>query len=166
MVGTNALRKGTPNNVKWESEHQEAFLKLKDCITSAPILKTPDFTRPFLLQTDASDYAVGAALLQEFDDGLHPVAFASEKLQPRETRYSVIERECVAIICGIQKFDMYQYGKEFILCTDHSALQYIHKKKPENSRLLRWFLFLQNYRFKMRAIKGTENVLSDFLSRM
>lgn len=90
----------------------------------------------------------------------------AKKLQPRETKYSVIERECLAVIFGIQKFDVYLYRKEFILCTDHSALQYIHKKKPENSRLLRWYLFLQTYSFKIRVIKGKENLLSDFLSRM
>lgn len=77
---TNALREGTPHNVNWENEHLESFSKLKECITSAPVLKAPDFTRPFILQTDASDHAVGAALLQEFHDGLLPVAFVSKKV--------------------------------------------------------------------------------------
>ena len=133
---------------------------------SEPVLRTPDFRLPFLVQTDASERAIGAALLQRFDDGLFPVAFASRKLQPRETRYSVGEKECLAIIFALKKFDRYLYGKEFILYTDHSSLTYLQNKKPENSRLLRWSLFLENYKFQVKSIKGKENVLADFLSRL
>ncbi|KAK3859064.1 hypothetical protein Pcinc_034787 [Petrolisthes cinctipes] len=82
---TDLLRKGSPSKLRWESKHQEAFELLKRSISSSPILRTPDFTRPFVVQTDASDCAEGAALLQEFSDGMFPVAFASRKLQPRET---------------------------------------------------------------------------------
>lgn len=119
-----------------------------------------------MVQTDASDYAIGAALLQESDGVLLPVAFASRKLQTQETRYSVIEKEGLAMILGIRKFERYLYGQEFILCTDHAALGYIQRCKPENSRVLRWSLYLQIYKFTVKVIKGTENVLSDYLSRL
>lgn len=162
---TDLLRRGSPNKLRWESKHQVSFELLKRSITSSPILRTPDFARPFVVQTDASDTAVGAALLQ-FSNGLFPVAFASRKLQPRETRYSVIERECLAVVFAIKIFERELYGKEFQLCTDHSSLQYLQKKSPDNARLLRWSVFLQNFAFVIKAIPEKENVLSDFLIRM
>ena len=139
---------------------------MKKLITTIPILRSPDFARPFVLHTDASDYAIGAALMQEYDGSLFPVGFVSRKLQPREIRYSVVEKEALAFVFAFNKFDRFLFGKEFIVCTDNSALQYINNKKSENSRLLRWSLFLQNYKFTVKAIKGKENVLADFLSRM
>ena len=163
---TTLLQKKQPNVLKWNEEHESAFRILKKAIVSEPMLRTPDFSLPFLVQTDASETAIGAALLQKFGNDVLPVAFASRKLQPRETRYTVGERECLAIIFALKKFDRYLYNKEFILYTDHSSLTSLKQKSPENSRLLRWSLFLENYKFQVKAIKGKENVLADFLSRM
>ena len=128
----------------------------------SPILWLPDFDRQFILQADASDLGVGAALLQRYEDGLFPIAYASKKLLPREKNYSVIERECLAIVFGIRKFQKYLYGAEFVLQTDHAPLSYIQKCKIEK---MRWALFLQNYQFKAEAIKGSDNVCADYLSR-
>ena len=85
-------------------------------------MRLPDFARPFIVQTDASDTGVGAALLQNFDDGLFPVAHARKKLLQREKNYSVIERECLAIVFAVQKYQKYLYGNEFVLHTDHRPL--------------------------------------------
>ncbi|XP_053400680.1 uncharacterized protein LOC128557380 [Mercenaria mercenaria] len=114
---------------------------------------------------DASDTGVGAALLQRYEDGQCPIAYASKKLLQRERNYSVIERECLSIVFGVKKFQKYLYGSAFILQTDHAPLSYIQKCKVESSRILRWALFLQCYRFKIESIKGTENVCADYLSR-
>lgn len=122
---TNLFQKGQPNKLVWEWKQTDAFDELKRRIISKPVLRSPDFNRPFLVHTDASAHAVGAALLQDFEDGTFPIAYASRKLQPRETRYSVCERECLAIIFTVKKFDMYLYGRPFVLCTDHSSLAYI-----------------------------------------
>jgi len=122
--------------------------------------------RTFILQNDASDTGVVAVLLQEDDEDVkHPVAFASRKLLPRESRYSTIEKECLAIIWDITKFQEYLYGKEFILETDHHPLQYLGKAEYQNGRLMRWALALQPYRFVIKAIHGRENVGADFLNR-
>ena len=83
-----------------------------------------------------------AVLLQEDSAGeKRPIAFASRKLQPRETRYSTIEKECLAIVWGTAKFQEYLYGTEFILETDHSPLQYLRQAKFQNGRLMRWDWF-------------------------
>ena len=84
---------------------------------------------------------------------------------PREKNYSIIERECLAIVFGIRKFQKYLYGIEFVLQTDHVPLSYIQKCKIESGRIMRWALFLQNYQFKVEAMKGSDNVCADHLSR-
>ena len=162
---TDLTRKGQPNNVAWQDEHERSFKTLKDMLTRSPILRLPDFNKQFILQTDASDSGVGAALLQEFDDGIFPIAYASKKLLQREKNYSVIERECLAIVFGIRKFQNFLYGTSFVLQTDHVPLSYIQKCKIESGRIMRWALFLQNYQFRVETIKGSANMCADYLSR-
>jgi len=77
----------------------------------------------------------------------------------------VIDRKCLALVWGILKFQTYLYGREFQLETDHHPLIYMNKCKASNGRIMRWVLALQPYRFVIRAIKGSENVGADFLSR-
>ena len=158
-------KKGEANKVKWTESQQYAFDTLKQLLSSRPILKLPDFTKTFILRTDAADNGLGAVLLQEEDDVKLPVAYASRKLQTREKSYAVIEKECLAVVWGIQKFHRYLYGTEFVLETDHQPLTYLNKSKTENSRLMRWALQLQPYRFRIVAIKGSENIGADYLSR-
>jgi len=124
-----------------------------------------DISKPFILQTDASNVGIGAILLQEEGEVKHPVAIASKKLLPREQNYSTIEREALAIVWGVQKFQNYLMGVNFFLETDHHPLQYLYQAKFQNSRIMRWSLIHQPYRFTVRAIKGSENVGADFLSR-
>ena len=138
---------------------------MKNYVTKPPILRLPNLEKEFILQTDASNDGIGAILMQEDMGVKHPIAFASKKFLPREKNYSTIERECMAIVWGIQKFQTYLYGKRFILETDHQPLQYLQKAKFPNGRLMRWALSLQPFKFTVRAIKGSENVGSDFLSR-
>jgi hypothetical protein len=162
---TDLTKKGSPMNVDWKQEHERAFKVLRDLLTSAPILRLPNLQLPFILRTDASDVGVGAMLLQKHSDGVFPVAFASKKLLQREKNYSVIERECLAIVFGIKKFEKYLYGTDFTIETDHAPLTYIQKFKAESGRLMRWALFLQNYKFRVEAIKGSANIGADYLSR-
>ena len=158
-------QKGQPDRVIWGNPQEAAFNKLKSILTKAPILKLPVLDKAFILQTDASDVGVGAALLQEHDGCLHPVAFASKKLVSRECRYSTVEREALGIFFGITKFGQYLYGREFVLQTDHEPLQYLYRNQGSNNRILRWALALQGYRFRVEAIKGSTNVTADYLSR-
>ena len=125
----------------------------------------PNLQKTFILRTDASNVGIGAVLLQETEEGKFPVAYASRKLLDREVNYSVVEKECLAVIWGVQKFHTYLYGKHFILETDNMPLVYLNKSKESNGRLMRWALLLQAYRFTVVAIKGKNNVGADYLSR-
>ena len=98
MVLTDFTTKNEPNQVKWTPECNSAFEKLKELLCAAPVLRSLEFEKIFILQTDASDRGVGAVLSQRSDDGNdHPVAYYSRKLLPCEVRYSTIEKECLAI---------------------------------------------------------------------
>jgi len=158
--------KKNPNEITWDEARQRAFQELKKRISEPPILRLPDVTQKFILQTDASHIGIGAVLHQEDSAGeKRPIAFASRKLQPQESRDSTIERECLAIVWGITKFQEYLYGSEFLFEKDHQPLQYLRQAKFQNGRLMRWALTLQPYRFLLRATCGRDNVGADCLSR-
>ncbi|KAK6181527.1 hypothetical protein SNE40_009362 [Patella caerulea] len=162
---TDLTRKGQPNKLEWGNAQNNAFISLKQVLSNSPVLRLPDFTKTFILRTDASGTGLGAILLQEFEDGKFPLAYASKKLLPRETRYAIIEKECLALVWGIKRFEEYLYGVEFLVETDHEPLQYLHKAKIANNRIMRWALSIQNFSFIVRAIKGRDNIGADYLSR-
>ena len=153
----------------WSEAHDKALTKAKQLISSAPVLAYYDLHKPVVLQTDASDYGLGGALLQPNDDGkLQPVAFTSSSLNPTEQRYSQIEKECLAICNCFQKFDHWLYGKtDIVVHTDHQPLETI-VKKPLNkapARLQRMLMRLQRYRFKLMYKRGPTLHLADTFSR-
>ena len=159
-------RKGLPNVIVWGDAQEKTYITLKHLLTSQPVLKLPDPDRLYILRTDASDAGIGAILLQEYDGTLYPVSFASKKLTDREKNYSTMEKECLAVVWGVRRFMLYLYGQEFVLQTDHEPLLYINKAKLLNGRIMRWAMFLQNYRIKIESIKGRDNIGADYLSRV
>ena len=162
---TDLTKKAQPNKLIWTEQHETAFRCLKSRISSKPILLLPDVQEEFILRTDASNTGLGAVLFQEVDGVKRPVAYASRKLLPRETKYAAVEKECLAIVWGIEKFAVYLYGRPFILETDHKPLGYLQSARGLNPRLMRWSLSLQPYQFRIRIIKGSQNVGADYLSR-
>ena len=133
---TDLTRKSLPTKIQWNDECEQAFQQLKKQLCSAPVLHSPDFDKPFLLQTDASDRGVGAILSQEDADGNdHPVAYFSRKFLPREQRYSTVEKECLAIKLGFQAFRVYLLGRPFTIQTDHCAHIWLDHLKENNARL-------------------------------
>ena len=97
---TELTRKQQPEQVEWNGRTEHAFQRLKDTLTSAKLMKNPDFTQTFILQTDASNMGVGAVLSQGSEED-QPIAYFSRKLLPRERNYSVVEKECLAVVLGI-----------------------------------------------------------------
>ena len=163
---TDATKKNAPNKVVWEDQQESAYKALKNCLIRNPVLKLPDMSKDFVLRTDASDVGVGAVLMQDHNGELFPIAYASKKFLNREKHYSVIERECLALVWAILKFSVYLYGKAFVLQTDHQPLVYLDKSKFVNARIMRWALFLQSYSFRIESIKGSLNVGADCMSRI
>ena len=163
---TDATKNGAPAKVVWSEAMQQAFDTLKNHLNAEPILQLPDWKKEFVVRTDASDSGVGAVLLQEVDGMLKPITYISKKLLPRETRYSTIEKECLAIVWAVERFQVYLYGREFVLQTDHQPLTFMDKARLTNSRVMRWALTLQPFRFRLESIPGKDNVGADFLSRV
>ena len=164
---TDLTKKYAPTKVAWSEACATAFRKLQELLCSSPVLRSPDFTRSFILQTDASDRGIGAVLSQEDSEGEeHPVAYFSRKLLPREERYSTVEKECLAIKLGIQAFRVYLMGKPFVIQTDHRSLVWLDRLKENNARLTRWSLALQPYQFIVQHRSGRANGNADALSRV
>ena len=103
-------------------------------------------------------------LFQDHDGQLRPIAYHSRKLQGAETRYATVEKECLATVWGVQKFERFLYGQHFVLETDHQPLKFL-QRQPTNPRLIRWALQLQPYSFTVRVIRGIDMHGSDFMSR-
>ncbi|XP_076031117.1 uncharacterized protein LOC143019364 [Oratosquilla oratoria] len=162
----NLLKKSAPNRVSWGETEERAFQQLKSHLCNSPILQLPNPREPFTLRTDASQDAVGAVLLQEQDGWMYPVAYHSRKLRAAERNYSTIERELLGVVDGIKKFQFYLYGGKFVLETDHMPLEHLKPSKTANARLTRWGLYLQQFDYTLRYIKGNENVGADLLSRL
>lgn len=129
------------------------------------VLETLDFESYFILQTDASDRALGAVLSQEINGISRPVAYVSRKLDPQERRYAMVERDCLAIKCGVDYFWYYLLGHEFTLITDHAPLRWLKNKQTDNARITRWALTLQPFHFNIVYKPGKTNTVANFFSR-
>lgn len=162
---TNLTKGGGSPVVKWTEDCESAFTKLKDQFCSPPVCHLPVAGREFVLRTDASGTGLGAVLCQRHDDVIHPVMCASKKLNSAEVKYSTIEKECLALVWAVQKFEAYLYGAEFVIQTDHSPLQHLERVKSPSGRITRWAMSLQPFKFVVEAIPGSENVVADYLSR-
>ena len=163
---TSLTKKTAPSNVKWTDECNEAFKQLKVCLCTEPVLKAPNLSKKFILQTDTCDYGLGAVLSQKDEEGTdHQILYISRKLLPRECNYAIIEKECLAITWAIDTLKVYLLGKHFILQTDHNPLKWLAKMKNQNGRLTRWSLSLQPYEFDIKHRPGKDNSNADALSR-
>ncbi|XP_055604322.1 uncharacterized protein LOC129752573 [Uranotaenia lowii] len=156
----------TKHKFRWTVEAEEAFLRLKSALVSTPILAPPDYTKQFAIACDASDVAIGAVLTQETDGQEHPICYFSQKLSTAERKYSVTQRECLAVIRAIEKFRGYVEGVHFIVYCDHSALSYLKTMKNPTALMCRWLLRLNAFDFEIRYRKGSVNVVPDTLSRI
>jgi transposase InsO family protein len=161
---TQCLKKG--NKITFDSDYVESFEKCKTLLTNDPLLKYPDFTKEFILTTDASNFALGAVLSQGTIGSDKPIAYASRTLNESEINYSTIEKELFAIVWATKYFRPYLFGRKFKIVTDHKPLQWVMSLKEPNSRLTRWRLKLSEYDFTVIYKKGKLNTNADALSRI
>lgn len=151
------------NMWEWTEVHETALKRLKDKITNAPLLKYYDQNEELTLQCDASETGLGAALTQRGK----PVAFVSRALTPTERGYAQIEKECLAIVFGMEKFHQYTYGRKVTVQSDHKPLENIVRKPLLSApkRLQRLLLRLQKYNLNVIYVPGRDMLLADTLSR-
>ena len=163
----NPLNRLTKKKATWEwgEIEQKAFDELKKRLTQAPTLACPDWSKTFILQTDASLEGLGAVLTQSDGETEQVIAYASRSLNKAEKNYSVTELECLAVKWGIWKMRGYLEGYHFIIQTDHQSLKWLDKIENPSGRLARWAMELSQWDFDIEYRKGTENNVADALSR-
>jgi hypothetical protein len=161
------LKRNQPDKLNWKHEHEVAFQQVKQNLMSRPVLVAPDPAKPYILQTDASNYGISAILVQTDENGVeHVVSYSSRKLLPRERNYSVIEKECLAILHGLVKHDDWVYGQHITIQSDHRALMWLGSISLHSPRLARWALLLQRYDLTTVYRKSSLNANADALSRL
>ncbi|XP_058816375.1 uncharacterized protein LOC131679659 [Topomyia yanbarensis] len=162
---TNLLQSKT-KTIRWNDDAEQAFCEIKERLISSPVLGSPDFSKEFCIQTDASDVAVAGVLTQEQDGVERVISFYSHKLTTPQKNYHAAEKEALAAILAIDAFRGYIEGYHFTLITDSSALTHILSTKWKvGSRCSRWALNLQQFDMTVKHRKGKENVVPDALSR-
>ena len=160
----NLLRKDTI--YKWTEEHDKAFSQLKSELASEPILKLPDFNKPFVLFTDASSIAVSYILCQNDSETgkLHTIQYGGRSIQ-KDMKYSSSELELFAIIFALRDCKHFLWNVPIKIVTDNKALTYLHTMKHTNGRLYRWAIELENFEYEIVYGKGINNP-ADYLSRL
>ena len=163
---TDLTHKDSPNTVQWAESHERSFIALQRSLSSPPVLAIPCVGESFVLHTDASGFAVGAALGQCDRKGVErPIAFASQKLSGSQLGWAVIEKEAYAIIWALNRLREIIFGSRITVLCDHNPLQYIREYAPKSAKLLRWSLALHEFDVEVKYTKGSQNVVADYLSR-
>ncbi|KAL1204567.1 RNA-directed DNA polymerase-like protein [Cardamine amara subsp. amara] len=146
---------------KWGSAQEEAFNKLKDSLTHAPVLVLPNFDKTFEIECDASGTGIGAVLTQ----GGKPVAYFSEKLNGASLNYPVYDRELYALVRSLETWQHYLLSKEFVIHTDHETLKHLRGQTTLKRRHAKWLEFVETFPYIIKYKKGKENIVADALSR-
>nr|XP_061820643.1 uncharacterized protein K02A2.6-like [Nerophis lumbriciformis] len=169
-VKTSCIRELLHNDTefKWTSRHENEWQRLKETLTTAPVLTFFDPTKKTKVSTDASKDGLGGVLLQADDEHWKPVAYASRSMTQAECRYAQIEKECLGLAYGLQSFHNYVYGlPTFTVETDHRPLVSIIKKNLNDMtpRIQRFMMKMQPYDFQLIYTPGKHLILADALSR-
>lgn len=154
--------------LEWNRAAEQAFETLKNVFTCAPVLVHPDFSEPFYVETDASDFALGAVLSQLGDnDKLHPIAFHSRKFSAAEINYEIHDKELLAIVDSMQEWRHILEGASHpvTIYTDHKNLEYFMSSRVLNRRQARWSISLSRFNFVITYRPGAQQGKPDALSR-
>ena len=149
---------------RWTKTEDKAYAALKIMMSQASVVQPPDWTRPFHVFVDASDIAIGSALMQHTAPKWYwPVYYSSRKLSTVERNYSTMERVALGMIYNINKFWHYLLGKKFTFHVDHATLL---SKQAVRGTLALWMLLLQEFDFDIQHRPGTQHAVEDYLSRI
>lgn len=157
---TQLLKKNT--KFSWTIVEQQAFDKLKQAMTQAPVLVLLDFSKPFTVETDASDLGMWAVLMQEG----HPISYLSKAFGDNNKGLSTYEKECMAVLLAVDKWRSYLQQQEFILKTDHRSLLFLTEQRATTKLQQKSMLKLMDLSFKIQYKQGHTNKAADALSRM
>ena len=149
----------------WTENCESAFQYLKEQLENPQLLSFPDFSRPFILQTDASDFAEGYMLAQEENNELFPARFGGCVLSPAECRYSPTERELLAIFYSVKQEEIYLKGHDFVVYSDHEPLTHLSTTRELINKRYRWIEYLEEIGTIIRYLPGKENPVADYISR-
>jgi hypothetical protein len=144
----------------WNPGAERAFEKLKQVMTQTPILALPDFTKPFIVECDASGTGIGGVLMQE----QNPITFMSQALHGKNLAMSTYDKEMLALVLAVQKWRPYLMGQQFIVRTDHKSLKYLWEQRIISIAQQRWLTKLMGYDFIIEYKRGNENLVADALS--
>jgi transposase InsO family protein len=162
------LRKAMQSNfhLQWTKECTQAMNTLQQRLTNAPIMNTPNFDHPFVLELDACEYGLGAILAQEYGEKKHVIAYASRTLTAAERKYGATEREALAIVWATKHFRPYLEGHKIYIRSDCKALEWMRTAKDVTGRIARWAMKLSTYQIEeIRYRPGRSNANADSLSR-
>ncbi|KAL6315786.1 hypothetical protein AAG906_008171 [Vitis piasezkii] len=151
--------------LNWEKCHYMVNQGIQ-FLTTALIVRAPNWQLPFEVMCDASDFAIGAVLGQRENGKPYVIYYASKTLNEAQRNYTTTEKELLAMVFALDKFRAYLVGSFIIVFTDHSTLKYLLTKQDAKARLIRWILLLQEFDLQIRDKKGVENVVADHLSRL
>ena len=157
------------NQSTWGWDYKNEFVKVKEALVASVAKHFPDYEKDWIIRADASDTAVAAVLLQIIQNNYgkniyHPIGFKSKTLSGPAVRWDIFKKEAYAIYFAVKSFAYYLHGKTFIMETDHQNLLWM--EKSEAYIVIRWRVFLQSFRMFLRNIKGKENIVADWGSRM
>ena len=156
----------TSAKIEWTSAAQDVFESLKLKITSTPVLAFPCLKEPFILYTDASQFAMGAVLAQVQEGKEQAVCYASNSLSKSQTKYSATHSELLALVTFTSHFRHYRLGQKFTIVTDHTALRWLHSFKHPDGTAARWLEKLAPFDYEVRHRPGKSIFHADGLSRI
>ena len=154
---TNLLKK---KSFRWNDEVEKYFEALKNIMSSTPVIATLNFTKPFVVECDASGFKIGEVLMQ----GGHPMAFESQKLNKRESLKSTYDKEMLAIIHALAKWRQYLLGSKILIRTYHNSLQYLLQQKALSTKQQKWIEKIATFDMEILHKRGKDNVVVDALS--
>jgi len=161
---TNLLTKDAPFVI--DKSYVTAFEKLRSLLASAPTVQPPNFSLPFEIMCDASDFAIGVVLGQRANRMPHVIYYASQTLTDAQRNYSTTKKELLAVVFALDKFHPHLLCSKVIVFIDHAVLKHLLDKNDTKLGLIRWILLLQEFDVEVNDKEVSENSVVDHLSRI